>query len=304
MFRSRTLVFAYAAAAFLIAPAASAVPCHSTDPIVSIDHQTGAVSPAGPLQVADGEHFCIEIQNTDPECLVVNLTAVPAPAIRTLSDLGVPATTYQMRVRHTGATGSYEVALTKKAGDDCKTAPGPVTRTIPVETLGWRVDLAGAFTADGLVDPVFFLESATRPKPTAPTETESGFLVRDRTAAEDDQELGAAVFLHLYRSTAKPAIHWVPLSFGLGIAEGSRAKYYLGTGVRFSDRAFLTAGVALGPERRLPDGLGLDDFTTDANSLKSLPERTTESWFASLSFRGLGVDLSRFTGAFKATPKP
>lgn len=287
-----------------LAPSAAGE-CRSEDQRVIIDHRNGRVDPDGTLRLREDENFCVEIVNTIPGCVTVNLEEVPSAAFQALG--AGPPSAVAFRVRHHEDAGSYKVAIGIKPESACS-GLSPLTREIPVLTYGWTLGLAGAFTADGLTDPVHFLESGQRPKPSDPETVESGFFVRERSSAEDDAKLGAATFVHLYHSDparfAIGRLHWAPLSFGLGIADGSQAKYFLGTGVRFSTRAFLTAGGAIGGRQRLPVSLGTGDFTTDQNALKNLGVETSLEWFVSLSFRGLDIDATRLSAPFKKQKSP
>lgn len=285
---------------------ASGQQCEPEDSKITINHRLGTVSPDGTVRLRHDQWFCIEIVNTDESCILVNFQELP-PSLQAAA--GGPPVAF--RVQHHEDIGSYKVTIGIK--DHCKTKTprlDPLERVIPVETYGWTLGLAGAFTADGLTDPVFFLDQGERSKPGEPETSETGFFVRERSSAQDDAKLGAATFMHLYHNNqnkfGRGGVNWVPLSFGLGIGDSSQAKYFLGTGIRFGTRAFLTAGLALGARERLPDSLEVGLFTTDQNALKTLPQKTTEEWFLSLSFRGLDIDVSRLSAPFKkqATPSP
>lgn len=296
--------------AFCLTPSADsqARGCPAGSQKVTIDHRIGTVSPDGLITLRHKECFEIEIANTNTACILVNLEDIQTGLqARRLAATG---SAVSFPVTHDESISAYKVRVDVKAS--CATSQPDLKaleRLIPVETYGWTLGIAGAFTADGLTDPVFFLESGSRPKPDDPDTTETGFIVRKRSDAENDLELGAATFVHLYHNDPDRLggrwINWVPLSFGLGIGNGSEARYYFGTGVRFGTRAFLTGGAVLGSRNRLPEKLSDGDFTTDQNALGSRPDKTEVEWFVSLSLRGLDIDVSKLSAPFKTSaPAP
>jgi len=275
---------------------------------VTIDHETGSVKPDGVLRLRRNARFCIEIVNTQPACFLYNLREVDNDSNWLTVSVLPPRTTERFVVIHDGETDEYVIEITKKSPlpDACKSETLlALERSIRIENYGWTLGFAGAYTLDQLTDPVYFLEPGTREKPGGmPGEMEEGFFVRRRGSAEDSWERGAATMIHLHHNgpgRQRWDVHWVPLSFGLGVAGESESKYFVGSGMRFGTKAFLTLGWVFGEETRLPAKLGLDDFTTAGDALDTLPTGDGDAFFFGLSYTFAGLDVDRLSSRFKVS---
>ena len=136
---------------------------------------------------------------------------------------------------------------------------------------GWDLALTGGFVANGLTDPVWALGTI----PGRPTRV----VIRD-TDRESSASLGIAMFAQVYNDRFR----WIaPMSFGVGV-RSDRPVFYLGPALRFGRHASFTAGVAVGSIAALPPGVHEHETVADTNVLSSLGARTTESWFAAVTY--------------------
>lgn len=155
---------------------------------------------------------------------------------------------------------------------------------IVADKPGWDVSFSGAFTASSLVDRKYSLRSSN-----------GGTVISRDKDLEDDVKLGIAAFIH----TTYPKVGiWAPFSLGLGITSNNDVNYYFGTGLHFDKKAFLTIGVNLGPQKRLPGGVREGEVVSDPNLLSSLPTRTAAGFFISLSYAFLSTGDSLFRAPF------
>lgn len=291
---------------------------------VTLDHQTQMVVPGGTIGLYADELLELVVTNTDRDCYTFNLEVVEEEPEGAKLQGRDPKTTVVIPVIHHAGVSAYEVVVRKLANLPGCSLPDHTFR-VPVETYEWRLAIAGAFTGDRLTDPVFYLEDGIE-NPEAPEEMQrQGFFVRQSTDAEDSYSLGAAAMVHLFhndpfrfdfkwRDRSRPPgdpvpgaglVHWAPLSFGLGVGEDSDTRYYVGSSLRFGQKAYLTAGWVFGSRNRLPDGLDVGDFTTEVNALGSLGSKTTSAFFLGLSFDFIDVGASSFMGPFQtANPEP
>jgi hypothetical protein len=137
---------------------------------------------------------------------------------------------------------------------------------------GWDMALTAGVVMNGLTDPVYALGTV----PGQPTRV----VVRE-TAQESTVNLGVAMFGQVYHDRHS----WIaPLSVGIGIRADSRATFYLGSALRFGSHASFTGGVAVGPVAALPAGVIEGRSVTDTNFLSNLVTRTTQSWFAGVTY--------------------
>jgi len=271
---------------------------------VTLNHRIVG-QPAGTLTLRDGEKFVIEVVNTDKGCFTFNQTVVKAsPSMpRLQGEVPESERTVSWEIIHSSDVGSYIIEATKKDEKPCNGLQlGNARWEIPVRTKGWQLAASGAFTTDKLTNPLFFAQKETNDK------GEAGFVVKRDRDAEDKYRLGAAAMLHLYHDSfpfdVADGFGWVPVSFGLGVAEGSTARYYIGTSARFQRKLFLTVGTVFGSADRLPTGLREGDFITDNNRLNELGSKTNAKIFFALSFTFMDVDLGGFKGRFAASPPP
>ena len=267
--------------------------------VFELDHLVGGQS-VGTITLSDGETFTIRVVKTNTDCFTFN-QAVAKPDPNKNQAPGSQEVSWD--VIHSSDVGSYIITATKRAGKPCDESPlGNARWEIPVRTKGWQLAASGAFTTDKLTNPLFFAQKETNDK------GEAGFVVKRDRDAEDKYRLGAAAMLHLYHDslpfTFADGFGWVPVSFGLGVAEGSTARYYVGTSARFQRKLFLTVGTVFGSADRLPTGLREGDFITDNNRLNELGSKTNAKIFFALSFTFMDVDLGGFKGRFAASPPP
>lgn len=286
--------------------------------IVTIDHRTNVQNPEGLIQVAQGQQLTIKVLNTFPECFDYNFEPVLAPTTQAQRSARVKAAQplkaedVTFNINHDRQFGSYKITITAKdlskdpsLKDQCDALPQKAqTYVVTITTYGWSVGFAGAFTADRLTDPVFSLRPGKQVTGEGANQmTTDGFFVEKNKSAEDSARLGAAAMVHLFHSDPERfswkrfSVNWAPLSFGLGVDNGSQAHYFLGTSVKFGDQAFLTAGYVFGPRKRLPDGV--HDFTTDQNALSSLPTKNSSAFFVGISYTFISVTRDTFQNAFK-----
>lgn len=299
-------------------PVATPVDIHNTPVDVTIDHLGGTISPGGLIRKRPGDIVHIQIANTSRECFQFNVVTAPTPGVAANN---VPELeTLDFGVRYDGDPITITIAAYKK-NNDCPTLPErkpgdtPGPWEIKVANDGWDLAFAGAFTADNLTDPTFTIEETTPAKPAVP--------MVGNTPAQDAQpakytifkeqgdrvRLGSAAMVHLYHTEPDPlgrgGVNWVPFSFGLGVGDSAHVRYYLGTGVRFDKKLFLSAGAVLGSQKTL-NRRPSDGITTDANFLTSHGgSRTAAKFFFSVSYSFIGVGPEAFKGPFTAVaPAP
>lgn len=269
--------------------------------VVTLDHRTGAMSPNGPMDLRNGELFKIEVTNTYPDCFHYNQVAVRKEdrdrLERLQRELGPPETV-TWSVPHRSQIASYEISVVPRSCTGVQNLPPERKWTIVVNTHGWDLGMSGAFTIDTVTDPVYFLDKTTQ-------NGEEGFLVSQRdSSAENEVNLSTALQVHLF-DTKPRALTFVPFSFGIAVSDTfSTAKYLVGTGLAFERKFFVTGGVMFSQVSRLPNAVGLGDFTTDGNVLSDLPKRTDTGFFVSFSLNVTTVG-SIFSQPFeKAVPTP
>lgn len=272
---------------------------------IVFDHSSGVLSPGGPVALGRDDILTIHVSNTFNNCFQFLPTLTPA---RTgLERSGEPLVNIDVPVRYDGKAAGitlsikYQPGLSPERRAICEELPEREVQ-IPVENLAWALGFAGAFTADSLTDPVFFLEPGT--KEINGTDT-AGFNVRKNSDAKDTATLGTAAMIHLYhtdpdRYSSLLGSNWAPVSFGLGVGADSKAKYLFGTSLRWDEHLYLTGGIAFGSVKRLPNTLDTRDhsFTTNANALDNLPSHNRVGVFFSVSYTFLGRNLRDANGPF------
>lgn len=284
---------------------------------IVINHSSGVMSPVGLLKKRPGEIVKVQIRETNLDCFIFNPTvteqaqeqrrsarsarreAKTTEEFEVLYD-GVPLELTIEAVKKPNVSGCANLVEFKQGGDR------PPWKIL-IKTDGWDLAFAGAFTADGLTNPEFEAVPATRTKMDGTTET--GVTLREVERGRDEARLGAAATVHLYHTDPERigmwSVNWVPVSFGLGIGENSQTRYYLGTGLKFDRKLFLTVGMAIGSVNYMPTGLDANNFTTNTNILSLIPSRTERTWFAGISYSFAGVGPDAFRGPFSAVkPAP
>jgi hypothetical protein len=269
--------------------------------VVTLDHGSGTMSPNGPIDLRNGELFKIELKNTYPDCFDYNQVAVREESpdrVEALKQALGPPEIVTWAVSHRSSIAAYQISAVRRACAGVSGLPPEREWTISVNTHGWDLGMSGAFTIDTVTDPVFFLEKTKK-------DGEDGFNVRQRdSSAENDVNLSTALQMHLF-DTKPRTLTLVPVSFGIAVSDTfSTAKYLVGAGIAFEKKLFATAGVMFSQVARLPNAVGVGDFTTDANALSDLPKRTDTGFFFSVSLNVTTVG-GIFSQPFeKAIPKP
>lgn len=249
-------------------------------PVVEFDHKSSQPVLIASLVRQDGERFVFRVVNTEPASFtytVMGVEAAPQPppgAPRTAA----PDTTHEECVKHSKRFGGYVMTVAKIEGKDSELRDK--TFIVYVDTPGWNLDFAGAFTVSGLRDPVFAL---------SPAGDNTFRVIRDNgerdNAKESAVRLGVAAFINVYRDG------WnLGPSFGFGIGEGQDPTYYFGATWRLGNVAGITGGVAIGGVTTLPPGIKVDDVVTDPNTLTKPSSRVAAAAFVSVSFQFLGSD--------------
>lgn len=286
---------------FWASVACAADECSDKDVLLHFVHEGAKDRSLTTLELTDRQAFRICVDKTYPAAFDYHVHDVSvladdsgrraAPRDGTLASTMVPPAAEPPKVHDIRYRG-YILEVRRKAGAAC---PGDceklkeVTLIIDVPDSPWRLETAGAFTVSTLTDPRFYATAA------AGTTT-----VLEDTAAEDDVRLGVAAFAHVRHRKLEP---WNLLSFGLGVDDAANTVYYLGTGVRFGDKASLVVGGVLGPVDRLPVGVKLGGPIVDAGLLTDLPKRTSWGWFVAFSFGFVGGG-DALKKPFAPTPAP
>ncbi len=287
---------------------------------VIISHKNGSVSALGTIHRRRGDTVHIQLIDTDTDCFAYNASVVETPKAADGKELpftnvvdfyttfwGDPITV-SIEARQINTSTVCAGAAEHVAGK----TPGPWL--VNITTDGWDLAFSGAYLADTVTDPVYALVPGKKqidPEPAAKT---AGFSVQRFKEQEDRWHRGVAAMVHVIhtdpRAFAWHDIAWAPISFGLGIGDNADVRYYLGTGIRWGDKFYLTAGPMIGSSKRLPNGLTTDtqleaNFTTNASALATLPTRTRTGFFVGVSYSFATVNANSFNGPFAAVaPKP
>ena len=171
---------------------------------VTLDHETLTITPGGAIGLYPDEVLEIVITNTSRQCYTFNLTPVEEEEGARPQGADVHRDKVSIPVVHDAAVVAYEVVVRKKPNlpEELERQCDREDHTfrVPVKTYEWRLGFAGAFTGDGLTDPVFYLEDGVE-NPDAPPEMQrQGFFVRQSQHAEDSYSLGAAAMVHLFHN--------------------------------------------------------------------------------------------------------
>ncbi len=275
--------------------AASGVSTKAAPVKVTYDHLNDNQNRIYTIEASRGDEFVVRILRTcledfeygvqpvrrppSPDSFrSAQLTALAPKDITITYDPQYSGYIINIRPKATGAPSTCYASDDPNAPAETKNKPAELnttTLTIGVNEQKWNVSFSGAFTVAGLTNPVFALK-------TVEGHTDKQVVEEDK---RDSATLGVASFIHVYHSR----VPWVAPMFGLGITQDSRPSYYFGGGFRFSDRATFNGGLALGPITRLPNGLAIKDFTSDANALANLGTRIVPSWFIGISFSFIDV---------------
>lgn len=165
---------------------------------------------------------------------------------------------------------------------------------IAVKQSDWRIELAGAFTTSFLTDKKYGTQKNA---------TDENIVIRQKDN-EDAASLGLAAFVHVaypgLLDKCKLFDYWAPLSFGLGINNNSTVSYFIGSSIRFSDKAYLTFGYNWGPTKTLPSGVTEGSVITDPNGLNNMGSKTGGGLFLAVSYSFLDSNESAFKKPFAA----
>jgi len=310
----RTTLLVFCAAFLATSSSASAAECERGTRRIKFDHGKNAATDPGIVSLKAGETFQLEIDGTHPECFDYSYRAIELPVDVRAGQGGLsPADICLQTIVHDGKPRDYLVFITKKDPfpSKCSRVTLPTRDennpwVVPVRTLGWTAGFAGGFTFDGLTDPSYGLVAAERE---VDGMSEKGFQVIRQSERDDDYSLGAAAMVHVFHTDPSRLrllrwANWAPLTFGLAVNNGSDVRYFLGTSLRFSDQAFLSAGAVFGGRDRLPAGVDLTDnsFTTNSNALNSLDTRTDVGWFVGVSYAFLGDTAKNALEGAVSTP--
>jgi hypothetical protein len=274
----------------------SAQPALAADvPVVKYDHAAINANWQTTVTVQPGDSFKLVVENTCPgefefssEPIKVAPPRPLGPAARTADRC--TAGSKELTLVYDNRYSGYFVNIRRKpAGvftvqvDGKDVTLEEVTLVITFSTSRWDYELAGGFTFSQLTDPEFGLVNRTVEG------VEESFVVRDREA-EDDANLGAGAFIHVFHEKLRP----LAVTFGLGISEEAAPAYYAGLSWRWDGRGALTLGYNWGEVDRLPAGTSFDE-PVDSNLLSSLGSRIDGDWFFGLSYTFLNPGTKPFT---------
>jgi hypothetical protein len=250
---------------------------------VSFDHLNTDGNRSYVLNLSHGEPFQVKITNTCPETFsyeVQGILRAEQGGDNLSGKDGKALETKLLPVVHDEKYGGYLVTIKRTFETAvCKDGEKLQPRTLMISTpkMTWDLSFSGGFTLSSLNSPHYFL----RPHPTETGKKQ----VQEDADKHDDANLGIASYVHLYHHR----VPWLAGMFGLGIRDSNKTEYYLGGGLRFSDKATLNAGVVFGPVTRLKDGINLTDPVSDDNVLNDLPTRTKRGFFVGLSYSFIDV---------------
>lgn len=268
---------------------------------IQINHKTRAQSLSGLAEVARGETVTITVEETNNGCFSYNAKQLRDPTSGNKAAGGgpLPVSPVVIKTTHQRAVTQYEVKIDKittsaKDSAECKEiykSHAEGTWQVPVTTVGWNAEFSGGLVVDGLTDRKYSLQPGTG----------GNFTVTRDRGSEDRTNQRLGLFVHLVdtRNARNKDITWVPVTVGIGFDD--KARYMLGTGYKFGDQWFLTAGVVTGKRASLPVGVSEGMSTTNQNLLSTMGSRSSTSWFISFTFNFLGdTSRSSIQGLFPA----
>ena len=196
-------------------------------------------------------------------------------------------TTKTMGIVHNADYGGYYVHVTDTSpsaacrnSDESAIGLGNATFIIHTPKRVWTASVSGAFTINGLTNPIFFA-------------TADGNVAVDADN-RDIAKPGVATFVHMYNERWNWSTRFAPM-FGLGITDDNQTEYYFGGGVRLGDQATINTGVVFGPVSRLPAGT---KSLADNQLLTDLPTRIVARWFFGISVSIINVGIGQLQGPF------
>jgi hypothetical protein len=283
--------------------ATSALLAQSQASDVQVSHANTAAGALSAVSLRHNSMFEVLIYDTDTNCYDYAINGViPAPAatavVQSIMFSGPPPDTTRilLKTKHMERVQSYTVRATKKANAAQTCTLQDKTWTIPVAAF-WNMSVSGAFLLDGLTDRVFFLEAGKGRLP-GDSADRDGFYVRENTSGRDDFHKGFAVMTQLYYDSAR-AVDWVPLSIGFTSVNNDTVFLISpAAGLRLGSRVYLSAGLAFGQRNRLPNGLVVDEFITEATALNTIPRESKAAWYFAASLSFVEMPLSKFRNLF------
>lgn len=293
------LVAVLSSAPCLLAAQATETKGRDVKKAVTFDHLASDDDRSYELRPRHGEAFEVRIKNTCPDVFAYEVKGIvrergaeDEPGARTAKPLEEKV----LPVVHDEKYGGYIVTITRTADTaPCADAEKLQNRTLlistPTET--WDLSFSGGFTLSSLSSPQYYL----RPHPSDAAKKQ----VQQDPDKEDDANLGIATYVHVFHQR----MPWLAGTFGLGIRDQNRTEYFLGGGVRLSDKATVNAGVVYGSVSRLKNGVNLVDPVSDDNVLNDLPTRTKRGFFIGVSYSFIDVRgklQQPFAGAAGETP--
>lgn len=271
----------------------------------SFDHLNTAGDRSYQLHLSDGETFQVRILNTCPDVFSYEIHGIVREEAGSggvdQRSGGQLKKEHVIPVVHDEKYGGYIVTIKRTlATAPCGDATAKLeNRTLMISTpkMSWDLSFSGGFTLSSLNSPHYYL----RPHPSEAGQKQ----IQEDPDKTDDANLGIASYVHLYHHR----MPWLAGMFGLGIRDNNKTEYYLGGGLRFSDKATFNLGAVFGPVSRLKDGNNLTDAISDDNVLTDLPSRTRRGFFVGLSYSFIDVrgklqqPFAGSTGAAGATGK-
>jgi hypothetical protein len=266
------------------ASAQGGAPGAQTFKSVSFNHKDSKADESRTLRVGNGETFKISILDTCEDLFTYDVHGVlreekppSAPGLKGGAKLQPKVLT----VVHDTKYGGYIVTMTRKnlPTVPCEGAGDLASRTLVIFTPqeDWDLSFSGAFTLSSLSNPMYYL----RAHPDDATKKQ----VQEDTGKSDAVNLGIGAFVHLFHQRHP----WAAGTFGLGIREGNKMEYFLGGGLRASDKATINAGIVFGPVNRLPNGVDTTRPVSDDNVLNDLPTRIARGFFVGISYSFIDV---------------
>ena len=274
------------------APAGSGA-TEATFKTVRFNHGASKADESRTLRVGNGETFKIQIDDTCPDLFTYDVHGVlreekPSGVEQKAGAKLPPRKEKVLTAVHDTKYGGYIVTMTRKNGpNQCDGPDDLASRTLIVFTPqeDWDLSFSGAFTLSSLSNPMYYL----RAHPDDATKKQ----VQEDPDKSDAVNLGIGAFVHLFHQRHP----WLAGSFGLGIREGNKMEYFLGGGLRASDKATINAGVVFGPVSRLPNGVDTTRPVSDDNVLNDLPTRIQRGFFVGISYSFIDV-RNRFQAPF------
>jgi hypothetical protein len=254
---------------------------------IEFDHLKATADRHYTRKLRDGEGITITIRNTCLSAFEYALRGIERemPPVGVVAAAGEPLADKLIALVHDSRYGGYIVSITKTKEPQCANGTELQSRTlvIAVQDERWDVAFAGGFTLSNVRNPVFAIQA----------DAAGARTIVEQTEKRDEAQLGVAAFIHTYHTS----VPLFALSFGLGIRDNNKSEYFLGGGLRLSDKATLVTGIVFGPQDRLKGSDRSGAPPTDDNSLSDLPTKTARGFFVGVSYSFIDVQ-DRFKKPF------